>query len=409
MNKVIEFIEDNFAKTIRLNTEDNDTLIGLPYPYTVPCIDDMFQEMYYWDTYFTNVGLLIAGNLEQARNNADNMMYLVEKYGYMPNGNRTYYLKQSQPPFLFLMVKEVHEQYQNLEWLSKSYAILVKEYEFWQTKRMAPNGLNYYGNQQGVDEQEIYWLSEDFTKRSGGYVAKSEEEKEIIARTVRTFCESGWDCTSRFELDGHHYNPVDLNALLYGFECCMKEFSDILGNGESLLWNERAEARKEKMNQFLWNEKEQLYLDWNFDKEYFSPVVSAASLYPLFFKICDSVKGEEKLLHKLLLKYGISATESGDYALSLQWDYPNVWAPLQYMAFVGCKNYGYEDLAKEIAIRYTDLLEKGFEDTGNLWEKYDGNTGMVANQDYKAPAMMGWTAGIYICFKNYLDGQAITV
>lgn len=109
MNKVVKFIEENFSQTIRSNKEDNDTLIGLPYPYTVPCIDDMFQEMYYWDTYFTNVGLLIAGNLEQARNNADNMMYLIEKYGYMPNGNRTYYLKQSQPPFLFLMVKEVYE------------------------------------------------------------------------------------------------------------------------------------------------------------------------------------------------------------------------------------------------------------------------------------------------------------
>ena len=405
MNSVAKFIEENFAKTIRLNKEDDDTLIGLPCPYTVPCIDDMFQEMYYWDTYFTNVGLLVAGNVAQAKNNADNMFYLIEKYGFMPNGNRTYYLKQSQPPFLFLMVRDIFRYEKDIQWLKKAYDILEKEYEFWQTKRIAPNGLNYYGNQQNVDEQEIFWLCEDFTKRSGGCIAESDAEQEMIARTVRTFCESGWDCTSRFEKVGHHYNPVDLNSLLYGFECCMEEFSDILSNGMSLQWKERAEGRKLRMRQFLWNEQKQIYMDWNFEEKYFSPVCSAASLYPLCFEMCESIKGEKELLHKLLLKYGISATEPDNYIWKLQWDYPNVWAPLQYMAFWACQNYGYEEMAREIATRYTRLIEQGYEETGNLWEKYDGNTGVVANQDYQAPAMMGWTAGIYIYFKNYLDGQ----
>ncbi len=405
MNSVAKFIEENFAKTIRLNEEDDDTLIGLPYPYTVPCIDDMFQEMYYWDTYFTNVGLLVAGNVAQAKNNAENMFYLIEKYGFMPNGNRTYYLKQSQPPFLFLMVRDIFHYEKDIQWLKKAYDILEKEYEFWQTKRIAPNGLNYYGNQQNVDEQEIFWLCEDFTKRSGGCIAESDAEQEMIARTVRTFCESGWDCTSRFEKVGHHYNPVDLNSLLYGFECCMEEFSDILSNGMSLQWKERAEGRKLRMRQFLWNEQKQIYMDWNFEEKYFSPVCSAASLYPLCFEMCESIKGEKELLHKLLLKYGVSATEPADYTWKLQWDYPNVWAPLQYMAFWACQNYGYEEMAREIAIRYTRLIEQGYEETGNLWEKYDGNTGVVANQDYQAPAMMGWTAGIYIYFKNYLNGQ----
>ena len=409
MNDVIRFIEDNFSKTIRFNQEDNDTLIGLPYPYTVPSIDHMFQEMYYWDTYFTNVGLLVAGNVKQAKNNANNMMYLIEKYGYMPNGNRTYYLNRSQPPFLFLMVKEVFKYEGDLEWLKKAYKILEKEYYFWQTKRMAPNGLNVYGNPQEINAQDIPILEEEFAMRTGRPIADKTDEKEFVAHAMLTFSESGWDCNSRFELEGHHYNPVDLNSLLYGFECYMKEVSHVLGNEEDALWGERAHTRKEKMNQYLWNEEKQLYMDWNFDKEHFSPVVSAASLYPLFFEICETVRGEEQLLGRLLLKYGISGTEPMNPTTNFQWDYPNVWAPLQYIAFVGCLNYGYRDVAKEIAIRYTALIEKGFKDTGNLWEKYDGNTGMVATQDYKAPPMMGWTAGIYICFKNYLEGQIFKI
>ena len=97
---VREYIGSNWDNTTRFFTEDNDTLIGLPYPYTVPCIEGKFQEMYYWDVYFTNVGLIKSGRLSQAKNNVDNMCYLINKFGFVPNGNRTYYLSRSQPPFL---------------------------------------------------------------------------------------------------------------------------------------------------------------------------------------------------------------------------------------------------------------------------------------------------------------------
>lgn len=97
--KVKAFILENWNKTVRTNTADEGSLIGLPEPYTVPCIEGTFQEMYYWDTYFTNIGLILSGKIEQAICNTENMAYLIEKYGKMPNGNRTFYLNRSQPPF----------------------------------------------------------------------------------------------------------------------------------------------------------------------------------------------------------------------------------------------------------------------------------------------------------------------
>lgn len=45
---------------------------------------------------------------------------------------------------------------------------------------------------------------------------------------------------------------------------------------------------------------------------------------------------------------------------------------------------------------YINLLDENSAQTGNLWEKYDGLTGKVANADYNATKTMGWTAGIYI-------------
>jgi alpha,alpha-trehalase len=82
MLTISEYIEKNIKECIRYNpvnrnTANSDNLIGLPYPYTVPCASGVFQELYYWDTYFINKGLIEYGMIEQARNNADNMFYLI--------------------------------------------------------------------------------------------------------------------------------------------------------------------------------------------------------------------------------------------------------------------------------------------------------------------------------------------
>lgn len=402
MSDITAFIDKNLKRTIHNNTKDEGTLLGLPYPYTVPCADDKFLEMYYWDTYFTNVGLLIHGMAEQAKCNVDDILYLVNKYGFMPNGNRTYYLNRSQPPFLYAMVRDIYEYFGDMNWLKGAYETLKKEYNFWQTARRAENGLNFYGNKENITSEQINWLNNDFKKRSGGFETKDNKLRENIAHTVMTFVESGWDCNSRFELDGLHYNPVDLNSLLYGFELEMAYFSGVLGAGEEDFWKTCAAKRKDIMKTYMWNEKYGIYMDWNFKEKRFSPIRSAASLYPLYVKLSDDISGEEKLLKELTLPYGVSASLAENCKYSLQWDYPNIWPPLQYIAFIGTNNYGLDENSKMIAQKYVSLIEKSFSETGNLWEKYDGNNGTVASQDYDAPAMMGWTGGVYLFFKKYL-------
>lgn len=399
---IINYINENLKKTIRFNKNDEGDFIGLPYPYTVPCAEEGFTCMYYWDTYFTNLGLISSNNVSQAKNNADNILYLVEKYGFMPNGNRTFYLNRSQPPFLFLMVKDIFETIGDTKWLSDIYPTLCKEYDFWQRERLAPNGLNFYGNFAALNDHLINDYCCDFENRSGGYKPKDEEEKLKIAKTCMAVYESGWDCCSRFGFDAEFYNPVDLNALLFGFENTMYNFSKILGNNMEELWKERYEKRKALMKKYLWCESEGLYLDWNFKEEKHSNVKSLASLYPAFLGMDDKLLGEEQLIKKLLLPYGVACSIEDSYTFKLQWDYPNVWAPLQYVAYKACKNYGLNDLAKIIAKCYIDLIEENFKTTGNLWEKYDGITGKVANADYEAPTMMGWTAGVYLRFVEEL-------
>lgn len=394
---VRHYIRDNLPKTVRECKENNGTLLALPFPYTVPCAGAMFQELYYWDTYFTNVGLLCRGELAVARHNIDNMLWLVDTYGFMPNGNRTYYLNRSQPPFLSAMVRELYAAASDDAWLARAYRTLCKEYTFWQTKRQLPCGLNAYTGYT-VQEDDLDMIYAHFVSRTG--YCPTETPGEAIKRDIFlatfSFFESGWDCNSRFLTDGHHTAAVDLNALLYGMETDMAAFARILDNGDEAVWRGRATRRCERMNALLWDETTGAFRDLNTRTGEWASYLSAASLYPLFVGLATPAQATAALplFERLLLPHGI-ACGVADSPWGCQWDYPNVWAPLQWIAYRAMKRYGFTAQAAAVASRFTTLVEHTFDKTGNLWEKYNGLTGEVAADEYDAPPMMGWTAGVY--------------
>lgn len=398
--EVLHFIEQNFPGSILENKEDVGNRFGLPYPYTVPSPGDIFDCMFYWDTHFTNVGLIASGNLQQAIYNTDNIRHMVNRFGYMPNSTKSHHLGQSQPPFYYRMVADIFAVTNDVSWMEGHYDSIAKEYEFWMTKRLAPNGLNYYGNScRDMTVEQIEQKFKYCQSRFSGFSTDELAVKIDAVNTVRTLCESGWDCCYRFEIQGLNYNPVDLNALLYGLESTMSQFSQILGRGEDFLWKERASARKEKMDRWLFSKEKGFYLDWNFKENRHSPMVSAASLFPLYIGLRHDPEHLMTVLEKeLLLPYGVTCTTKPEHSYDLQWEHPNIWAPLQFVAYCACVNAGRQDLAKTIAWRYKNLLERNFEKTGNLWEKYNGLTGEVVNAEYNAPPMMGWTAGVYLAF-----------
>ena len=391
---VLEFIDENFPLSVLENREDFENRFGLPFPYTVPSPGDIFDCMFYWDTHFTNVGLIKSGKIQQAIYNTDNIRYMIQRFGYMPNGTKQHFLEKSQPPVYYRMVWDIYNVTKDAAWLASHYDSIAKEYDYWMTQRLAPNGLNYYGNTKISASQEADGLYEYWKTRIPGLDAVSKTQAVNVGSTMG---ESGWDCCYRFELQGPYYNPVDLNALLYGLETAMAQFSRILGKGEESHWNERAASRKEKMDKWLFSKEKGFYLDWDYRNQRHSPVVSVASLFPLYLGLDhDPDAVMEVLRSDLLLPYGVTCTAKSAYNDNMQWEYPNIWAPLQYVAYMACQNAGRSDLADEIAKRYRNLLEQNFAKTGNLWEKYDGNTGKVVNAEYNAPPMLGWTAGVYL-------------
>ena len=393
--EIKKYIEDNWQGTLRYKTEDEGTLLGMPYPYSVSGFGDVFQEIYYWGTYFTNVGLILSGRVSQAKNNVDNMIYFVNRHGFVPNSNRTWGLVRSQPPFLSLMVRDIYDVTGDKEWLSECYNAIKTEYKFWQNERNTPCGLNrYFGHYE-----DYAFLSERFCTRLKIEKPTSDDMRREYADAFHSGCESGWDFSSRCGLMQHHYAWLCLNSILFGVEENMAYFSEELSLGEADVWHKRADTRKELMNKFMWNEEQGAFYDYNFTENKKSDILSLAMIYPLFFGLATEEQAEStvKNLAKLELKYGLTCTENRDDLLFVQWDYPHVWPPLQMIAVKALLRYGYTEDAKRVANKYLEVVGLNFEKQGRLFEKYNGTDGEVSvTKEYKTPPMMGWSAAAYL-------------
>ncbi|MCQ2455474.1 MAG: alpha,alpha-trehalase [Clostridia bacterium] len=405
--KLRRYITENFPKTIRYNPDNNGTLIGLPKPYNVPSITDHFQEMYYWDTYFLNRGLIIDGNAEQAKNNAENMFFLIEKYGFMPNGNRFFYLHNSQPPFLSMMVDDIFAATKDTKWLKKAFDVLLKEYDFWMTRRLSPIGLNMY---KGEIEMAINeGMYKGFLDRIGSRPESITDEK--LSMQYVSICESGWDINPRFDFRVEDFCSVELNALMFAFEMNMAKFTDILGFDNSKIWTDKAEKRKALMTKYML--KDGIFYDYDFTNDKISDKFTCASIYPMTVGMLSKEQAEilKDNIPRLETEFGLAVTEKMYDAdkYSFQWQYPNGWAPMYSLAINALDKYGYTADAKRIAQKYVDLIERNFEKTNNLWEKYNVVTGGIDVEDESSdghktmPPMMGWTAGVYIEASAYLE------
>ena len=394
------YIHAHWQDTIRPACESRDSLIGLPYPYTTPCAGGMFQELYYWDTYFTNIGLLRSGMTDQAKYNIDNMLYLVRTYGKMPNGNRTYYLNRSQPPFLSQMVRDLFAITGDTAWLAESaYPALQTEYAFWMTHRADASGLNRYGcdltNDADYEEIATY-----FSDRISQPLPVQSQTRIQWGKSMMALCESGWDCTSRFAFRAHEYLPTDLNSLLYQFEENMAHFASVLEKpDEEATWRDRAAKRRERMNTLLWNAETGVFDDVHAPTAAHNRFVSAAAFYPLFTGLATQEQAENavKALPLLEHPHGVACCEANDKLLDLQWDYPHGWACLHHIAIHGLLRYGFDIDATRLAEKYVATALRNFEKTGLLWEKYNVVTGEVSTSlEYDTPPMMGWSAAVFL-------------
>lgn len=398
---ISEYIDFNLPRCIAYTPEDEGGLIGLPYPYIMPCAYTGFRAMFYWDTYFIHKGLFVRGELEQIRNDIDNMRYLIRQYGFVPNANQRIALFNSQPPFLSIMMREYYDATTDMAWLAQAYDDLVQEYSFWQEYRVSPIGLTCYDTMP-LTAEKIVAEAKQFRDRTG---LLKDVPDEQAARALVSSGESGWDMNPRMNSKTYQFAPADLNSLMYAMEDNLHFFAGELGKTEdAAIWLQAREKRANLCRKYLKNENG-IFMDYDFAEQKRGEIFSAACFYPLYCGMATKEEAEaaKNALYRIEMEYGIAACEKTDIPGNFQWGYPNGWAPMQMMVAGGLLRYGYREDACRIAEKFVKLVEACYDSSGHLWEKYnvaDGN--MNVQDEYEMPTMLGWTFGVYVWFKRML-------
>lgn len=392
------YILKSWVKSIK--KRDNRTDFILPYDFVPPCIDGELTDLYYWDTYFTNLGLINDGMIEYAYSNIQNLIFCLRKFGCVPNmcrANGADYA--SQPPLLFLMIKDYYEATGDLAFLADGYEALKTEYLFWMTKRISDTGLNRYGSNYDYDNNEPDLT--DFARRVGIKLSElSKEQKKEIALNRNAEGESGHDYTTRFNGRAYEINAIDLNSYLYGFETTMADFAIKLDCSGSDEWLKKAEKRKKLMKELCFDKKTGVYFDYDFIRKEKRNIFCGPCYLPYVFGLTDDVDALNLINERLVAANGVLCCEKlPSDGLSYQWGYPNSWAPYNYFAYVANYNSGNYEKAREIAKKYLKTVSSVFDKTGKMFEKYDAITGdKTMFNEYGLPEMLGWTAGVYEYF-----------
>src|SRR5258706_13561431 len=195
------------------------SLLPLPKPYVVP--GGRFREMYYWDSYFTMLGLVESGRQDLVDDMVRDFSYLIDTYGHVPNGTRSYYLSLSQPPFFYAMVGLL-----NSADPAASYARylpqLRREHAFWMegAKGLRPGtahrrvvamangaGLNRYWDDADTPRDESYREDTQLAVRSG-------RSPPQLYRDLRAAAESGWDFSARWFADGRSLATINTTEII---------------------------------------------------------------------------------------------------------------------------------------------------------------------------------------------------
>ncbi len=382
LSDALQHIDDYWKTLTRTSTNFNSTLIALPHPYIVPSPGNdtfAFEEQYYWDSYFTSLGI---DNEELVSGMLDNLIYMFDQFGLIPNGNRYYFTSRSQPPIFTTFIFHVYDKYEkSTEWLSERIAKAKKEYHtVWLSSEHPHSRQVYEGLSRYYDINHLHDLAE---------------------------AESGWDMTPRFKRQCLDFLPVDLNCLLYKYEVDFARACRILGNeSEAMAWDGLSNKRRESIVKLMWNKRKAFFFDYNFIEKKQGDVYSLAGYYALWSGLADEYQAKKLVMQlQKFEKSGGLTTTAGSFmykplfgSTKTQWAYPNGWAPLHLIAIEGLENYGYKTEADRIAKKWLKTCNDWYVKTGHFQEKYNVVNPKIKPTSglYPSQTGFGWTNGVFI-------------
>lgn len=383
--------------------------LALTAPYVVP--GGRFQEIYYWDSYFTMLGLRLDGQQPLVESMIENFTGLIERVGHIPNGTRTYYLGRSQPPYYALMLDLSQDSDPIVA--ARRLAALRAEYAYWMKGAACTKGkpaclrvvkmpdgslLNRYYDDRDTPRDESW--AEDVATAAQAAPRPAAD----VYRDLRAGAESGWDFSSRWlakpgSLASIHTTdivPADLNSLMWAMERGISQRCAKAGDKPcARQFDALSLKRKKAVDRYLWQPGQSRFADWDIAARRPTAVTSAATLQPLFVGLASPAQARAVAAttqRVLLAEGGLRTTV---LSTGQQWDEPNGWAPLQWVAIEGLSKTGHDDLARDIARRWIGTVRSAYGETGKMLEKYNIETRTPGGGgEYPVQDGFGWTNGV---------------
>ena len=361
-----------------------------------------YHEMYDWDLYFENLYMSYFGISDYCFTNLKSFLNRQCVNGFISRTLIEKRERQHFKPFLAQIAELGSRQTCDYAWLE----------ERGDRGRMqigpAFKSVSYYEQLMlSID----YWMRYCDFDRNGLPVWNSSDHSGMdnqISRAGR--------------LDEFRYEGVDLACYIYRELRAMELMAEKLGKAEDAKrFRVRAALLADKINTVFWDEEDGFYYDR--DEHTGEPVrvKSAAGFIPLWAGIVPPRRAERLVREHLTdpdefwteFPVACYAKTEPDYVQGDIRDWGcnwrgTTWIPINYMIMHGLLDYGYADVARELARKTVDLVYKRNERTR---EFYDGESG----EGLGLKRFWGWSVLAYVmpfeCETGYdpskLDGFAV--
>ncbi len=376
LNQIWYSDEEHRKKEKRETEGKTGTLLFLPFPYISSAgSEDAFPEMYCWDIPFINSALYFHDRLEFIRNHLLNHLFMIQRFGMVLNGNRTYYTTRSQTPLLADDVWRYYQHTKDLDLLSFAYPLLKSEF------------LNYWN---GEHHQTPIKLA---TNRDLG----DPELRPELAAEAEVL-----DFTPIYDGDIRNCVPLQTNCALVRYADCLASIArELKRREEAVQWKTDADTRRDLIRQYCWNQEKGFFFEYNYVQERQLPYWSICAYWTLWADVAKPDEADRLVEHleKFEFDYGLALTDKiypsphPEFEW-LQWEYPSGWPPMQMMVVDALNKYGFNEEARRIAKKYVTVIVEQYQVTGKMWEKYnvvDGNL-EFPRERYNVPPFHGWTS-----------------
>ncbi|HYH75285.1 MAG TPA: trehalase family glycosidase [Candidatus Saccharimonadales bacterium] len=420
-----------------------------------------YGEGYYWD-----VSDGLEGMVVEAQGNPalwpkvfgvlNNFRAMINEFGFVPNGMRSYYLTRSQPPkfahMVMLVARNCPSEYMPVSDIVEEYLPqVVQEYGWWMKGRDqldAEQGIRAADHVVMMPDGSVlnrFWDVLD-TPRPEGYRKDLEAAEGMdvpqarrLYRNLRIIAESGRDFTAEYLDDPTDLSsacadrivPVDLNSLLWQYEDFIARAHDRAGRSvPAKEFRQYADSRAAAINKYMWVDDPMggyysgfKFNDYDYQDGAPTGFLSMTTAYPVARGIAPLDRSEQvcTVMVRDLLKAGGFVASNEDS--KQQWDSPNGWAPDQNEGTdaldvtghrlnqqspqgeqPGAKWIAWANVARS---RWVGRHTRIFKALGKIVEKcnvIDRNPLAVQDGEYPLQDGFLWTNGILRKFMTHLKG-----